>query len=533
MTIKKEFAFILLIVVGACVLFFAGITSHNLWLDEAYSLSVASKSFSDLFTVVARQDPHPPLYYMLLRAWMLVFGMSLTPALVLSVIFGLATGLCGMYLYRILFGRGSICAGILIFSSPFFLLFSRMVRYYSFAAFLVCLLLIFLTKYLQTQSWRWWFALLAAHIAVLYSDYPASTLFLCEIPCIALFWRTHKRQVYGIIAIFIITALSFVPWLDDLWYHIHQVQSVPQKALLSHSFAGGAVRLAFTFYDFICGETVFPWEWAIIVPLCVIFISAAAVAIRNLADCRNESHIPVIIGLIAVSSLLTAVTMANVLAQKQSFVYMPSRLMFCFVPIMVFAAYGINNFRRMKGYSVAVVVCVNMISLMNVYTYQNFINPLYTVNWRDAADTITQQAKAGDYIICDEPEPLMYYLKRTKPKAEFCFDEKELFTALSREDVPPTIRLFVSFTSRDSTGSSFLSKHLIEYLMDNGRVMFFQDYGVLNERYINLKKRLYGKAYPAKMHLFLVELQTDAVIHYFRENNNRIISALYPSSEYK
>ena len=51
-----------------------GIGREALWLDEAYSWWDAHQSFADLWNLVPQCDPHPPLYFALLKIWMQVFG---------------------------------------------------------------------------------------------------------------------------------------------------------------------------------------------------------------------------------------------------------------------------------------------------------------------------------------------------------------------------------------------------------------------------------------------------------------------------
>ncbi len=53
---------------------FATIGGKSFWLDEAYSARVANQSAHDVIVRVAREDTHPPLYYLLLSLWGHVFG---------------------------------------------------------------------------------------------------------------------------------------------------------------------------------------------------------------------------------------------------------------------------------------------------------------------------------------------------------------------------------------------------------------------------------------------------------------------------
>ena len=49
--------------------------SSTLWLDEAYSALMARNSFVEILSAM-RFDAGPPLYYLLLHSWRMVFGES-------------------------------------------------------------------------------------------------------------------------------------------------------------------------------------------------------------------------------------------------------------------------------------------------------------------------------------------------------------------------------------------------------------------------------------------------------------------------
>ena len=55
-----------------------GITHRELWLDEAYSAWFSDRSWIDLWTRVPTYEPHPPLYYSLLKLWKGLWGSGLT-----------------------------------------------------------------------------------------------------------------------------------------------------------------------------------------------------------------------------------------------------------------------------------------------------------------------------------------------------------------------------------------------------------------------------------------------------------------------
>jgi len=66
-----------------------GIAHQNLWLDELYALDVARRPIMEIVRCAAA-DVHPPLFYLLLKAWMQLFGDSAAAVRSLSVVASLA-----------------------------------------------------------------------------------------------------------------------------------------------------------------------------------------------------------------------------------------------------------------------------------------------------------------------------------------------------------------------------------------------------------------------------------------------------------
>src|SRR5690606_29600904 len=62
----------------------------DLWRDEAFSFVMAQQSVLDIIKTTA-VDFNPPLYYILLRFWMILFGSSEVAMRSLSLIFFGAT----------------------------------------------------------------------------------------------------------------------------------------------------------------------------------------------------------------------------------------------------------------------------------------------------------------------------------------------------------------------------------------------------------------------------------------------------------
>ena len=82
---------VLLILLIGLVFRLPGLGSRSLWIDELYSGWFSSRSFNELWTVVPYYEPHPPVYYTLLKLWRSLFGDSELALRSLSLIASLAT----------------------------------------------------------------------------------------------------------------------------------------------------------------------------------------------------------------------------------------------------------------------------------------------------------------------------------------------------------------------------------------------------------------------------------------------------------
>ena len=81
-----DWVFLAIVCLAALSLRLVGISGASLWTDEGYSIWFAQQSFGELWGEIARNEYNPTLYYILLKAWMSVFGESVTSIRSLSAV---------------------------------------------------------------------------------------------------------------------------------------------------------------------------------------------------------------------------------------------------------------------------------------------------------------------------------------------------------------------------------------------------------------------------------------------------------------
>jgi len=125
--------------------------NQSLWLDEATSAIVArDMSFGQILTQFSPGDFHPPLYYLLLKAWVDMFGSSELAVRSLSLLAGVATVFV-VYLIgkKVANRKVGLLGAALLATSGLHIYYSQEARMYSLAAFFVALSFLFFVKTLR------------------------------------------------------------------------------------------------------------------------------------------------------------------------------------------------------------------------------------------------------------------------------------------------------------------------------------------------------------------------------------------------
>lgn len=189
--------------------------NRSLWIDEVYSVSVrGSMSFIEIITTTA--DPHPPLYYLTLHMWMLIFGDSIIAVRSLSLLFGIASIAAVYFLANELYGQQTgALAALLISLSTFHIQYSQTVRMYSMLFFFGVLSMLFYLRCLQDHSFDNRFGYVIATLGMLLTHPYGSFALLGQLLHLtARLARTHDLEgLKQWIGTETLTVIPFVPWL--------------------------------------------------------------------------------------------------------------------------------------------------------------------------------------------------------------------------------------------------------------------------------------------------------------------------------
>lgn len=288
--VPKSWRFLLVIVLIVGIFFrFAHLDKKMLWFDESatmlkisgdtaevwsnrlpsdkligtkdvakYYLPNPESNVFDTIKLLTKEDAkHTPLYFVMLRLWVDLFGNSLATMRSLSAIISLFVFPCIYWLCIELFKRPLVgLTGVaLAATSPFHILYAQEARMYSLQMVMVLLSSAALLRAIRINSKQSWGIY---SLSLLLSIYTHSlSLFVALAHGIyvvtAYGFRRSKITFYYLIATFI-SFLGFVPWLYFIITNSEQVsssmewstQAVPLSSLMRH----WVINLSRVFVDF-------------------------------------------------------------------------------------------------------------------------------------------------------------------------------------------------------------------------------------------------------------------------------------------
>jgi hypothetical protein len=173
------------IVLAGGVLRFATLNVQSLWLDEAITHELVTRSLRGMLSAIPHSESTPPLYYVLEWVWVRIFGTGAVGMRSLSAVFGTATIVVLAGIARRLGGRrAALAAAALAASSPLLIWYSQEARAYALLV-LLCAVTVWC---LLRGDWRGFAVAAALALATHYF-----AVFIV-IPELAWLWWRHGRR---------------------------------------------------------------------------------------------------------------------------------------------------------------------------------------------------------------------------------------------------------------------------------------------------------------------------------------------------
>lgn len=225
------------------VLAFNRLGYGSIWHDESFSFMLADYDISEILRR-AQFDVHPPLYYILLKGWIGLFGSSLIAMRMLSVFGGLiGIFLLGLLLKQLKQHKLSVVAPLFLAVNPVWIRYAQEIRMYTLAASTLLGSTYALVRYEQTKERKWlgWYALLGGFGMLLH--YYAAFVLLAH-GLWVLWWHLRKARTaamikkhfpYEWLKAWLGVALVFLPWLPTAYRQFSEIQNGFWIGQVSHT----------------------------------------------------------------------------------------------------------------------------------------------------------------------------------------------------------------------------------------------------------------------------------------------------------
>ncbi|MBA3264014.1 MAG: glycosyltransferase family 39 protein [Thermoleophilaceae bacterium] len=358
----------------------------SLWMDEGLSIGIASQPLFDIPSVL-RVDGSPPLYYMLLSAWMDVTGYGPAETQGMSVAIALLAVPGGLWAGWSLFGRraGLICAALCAVN-PFLTAYAQETRMY---ALMLVLSLLATAAFLHVFAFgrRRYLPLFSVLLALmLYTHnwglFLAAGLACALVPC---WYVSEVRSSFWKDALigFGFAGLLYVPWLPTL---LHQVQHTGAPWLNPPNF-GAPVQIS---KSLLGGGT----------PTVALLLAGgsgiAAVIARRVEDRERTA---VLAGAVTVLATLAVAWLVSQVSPAWTTRYLGVLL----GPMLLVAALGLARAGAL-GF-VALVIILGIWAIPRSYGLDNKSNA------SDLRKAVVPELQEGDLVVSMQPEqaPLLAY----------------------------------------------------------------------------------------------------------------------------
>lgn len=195
--------------------------SQSVWFDEAYSVTVAKKSFSEIIQLCT-VDVHPPFYYFILHIWGNIFGWGVIALRSLSAIFmGAAVFVAGIFIRKVFNTKAAYFSLLLIVLSPILLRYGFEIRMYSLASLIGVLATLLLYKAFYEISNKkriLYFAIYAVLVTIgMFTLYYMALIWLAHAAWLVWMAIKQKKSIFKCdwLLAYVGSVLLFLPWVPN------------------------------------------------------------------------------------------------------------------------------------------------------------------------------------------------------------------------------------------------------------------------------------------------------------------------------
>lgn len=394
---KSKLIHILIIIIG--IIFITIPVMHtNIWFDESYSVGIANKSFSQIWTI-DRNDVHPVLYYWVLHIIKIIFGNKIILYRLFSVLCMAILGIIGFTHIRKDFGeKTGIIFSFLAYFFPINVVYAGEIRMYAMAMLLVTLMAIYAYRIYKNRDQKYiknWALFAIFSLASAYTHYYA--LMAAGIVNLLLFIsfileaKKEKKFTYNLKAFFIsgiIQIVLYLPWVLAL---LLQMKQVSKGFWINIVFPDTLIEFfTFQFTGNLGGSEYVPKVIAIIFGL-IICAYMIYIYIKNR---KNEELKPAKFAIKIWFAVALAACIISLILWRP-IIY--ARYMLCVTGLAVF--FIADTMARKGNKKINIAICAISL-ILSIFVIINLSQENYDQSNKELADYLQENIQEGDIFIC-------------------------------------------------------------------------------------------------------------------------------------
>jgi 4-amino-4-deoxy-L-arabinose transferase-like glycosyltransferase len=386
---------------------FARLGQNSIWYDEGYTAWAIDHPVSEIIRII-RVDTAPPLYYILLHGWSLVFGRSEAALRSMSALMGsIAVLVFAAIACKLLQSAWTRASAILLFSFSFMQIAnSHEARFYSMMTMMGAIDL-YLVLLICRRSGIW---LLAANVLAWIVSLYTNNMMVVYLGCLGLAGlilpgeQTFKQRLKNLLIVSIPAGICFLPWLPALLGQTRRIQGgfwpdVPDLHLLARTIS---VLSGVHEHSLPAGD-----DWFYVTSLAILGVSAVALVHPRT---RQPAAGLIAFGLLPIALIFVYSQFRQSIFMERAFV--AGGLVF---PLLIGMSIEAAKTRPAKMLSAAIIISLTLMSFKSLPMHWR---GEHAEQWREAcafADSpVANIPAASRTIICvaNEGEILYDYYSR-------------------------------------------------------------------------------------------------------------------------
>lgn len=471
------------------IFYFISINYRSFWGDEILSIHFASTTIKDTIKTCI-YDCHPPLYFILLNIWIKLTGDSERALRLFQALQIFSLNLLTFKLNNI--SKNKADSKILLFFlafSPFSLLFSPMLRYYSLTAILALSATILFESWLNDK--RKTPLLIIFYTFILYTDYPTASIILAHFIYLCI---KNRSCIKSYITTLFVTTILFLPWFLPFIKQLMHVANPQHSADLSSKIILQFIlRICWTLWSFMIGETILPFQNLGII--CIIFIS---LLFGFFLSKRKKKNLDILWLYIIITAIIFTITITTVLVKHSSFIYIGARSFFIF-PFFILLLARLITVRSslFKKITISIFFILFTIANINLINRKSFAMPVYAIPWK----TIITEIPENNVLIAEESIITNYYKSELNRTELLIFPPSRWEEAIKASEIRD--RSFFTLTlGRDSTKTEIPEN--FEIFLKKQKKRYETRLLKIPDRYLIVKEKIL-KAKPYKYKVIVAE----------------------------